>query len=93
MVDRGFLIDRECADRYINLYRPPFLGKNKQLNAEDGLKNSEIARARVHIERAIQRIKIFKIMQHKVPWPFLSKIDNIITIICGLVNISSPIIN
>jgi len=29
IVNKGFLIDRECTDRGIKLHRPPFLGKNK----------------------------------------------------------------
>ncbi|KAF0745173.1 THAP-type domain-containing protein [Aphis craccivora] len=92
MVDKGFLIEQECADRGVRLYRPPFLGKNKQLSTKDGIENAEIARARVHIERAIQRIKIFKILQQKVPWSYLPIIDKITTVICGVVNISRPII-
>lgn len=93
MVDKGFLIDQECTERGIKLYRPPFLGKSKQLCVTDGIKNAEIARARVHVERTIQRVKIFKILQQKIPWPFLSKIDKIITVISGVVNISNPIIS
>lgn len=93
MVDKGFLIDAECAEKGIKLHRHPFLGKQKQLSVEDGFQNSEIARARVHVERAIQRIKIFKIFPTKVPWIYLQKIDNIMTIICGIVNITKPIIS
>jgi len=37
MVDKGFLIDRECNDKGIKLHRPPFLGKNKQLCGTDGI--------------------------------------------------------
>jgi len=31
MVDKGFLIEKECSERGLILHRPPFLGKNKQL--------------------------------------------------------------
>ncbi|XP_008183318.1 uncharacterized protein LOC103309511 [Acyrthosiphon pisum] len=93
MVDKGFLIEQECVDSGVKLFRPPFLGKNKQLSTKDGIENAEIARARVHIERAIQRIKIFKILQQKVPWSYLPIIDKITTVICGVVNISRPIIS
>lgn len=43
MVDKGFLIKKECLDRGLILHRPPFLGKNKQLKLEDGMFNTEIA--------------------------------------------------
>lgn len=58
MVDKGFLIEKECSEWNFILHRPPFLGKNKQLTLENGMYNTEIARARVHVERTIQRIKI-----------------------------------
>lgn len=93
MVDKGFQINKECAEKGIILHRPPFLRKNKQLSLEDNLKNSEIAKARVHIEHSIQRIKIVNMFQTKVLWNFLYKIDKIMTIICGIVNISNPIIS
>lgn len=54
--------------------------------------NTDIARARVHIERAIQRLKIFHVLKNNMPWKCLSKIDKIVYIICGIVNISQPII-
>lgn len=93
MVDKGFLIDKECTDRGVKLHRPPFLGKQKQLSSDDGIVNCEIARARVHIERTIQRIKIFKIFHHKVAWAHLTQIDKIMCIVCGVVNLSNPIIS
>lgn len=27
MVDKGLIIEKECAERGIKIYRPPFLGK------------------------------------------------------------------
>lgn len=62
MVDRGFLIDKECEDNYIRLIRPPFLGRGRsQFTKEEAEITADIARARVHIERKIQRLKLFAI--------------------------------
>lgn len=58
MADRGFLIDDICADNLIELIRPPFR-KQKQMSKGDALRTQKIASARVHVERAIQRMKIF----------------------------------
>ena len=58
MVDKGFLIDVECAERRIKLIRPPFLRNKKQLPEKDSVENRDIACARVHIERMNQRIKL-----------------------------------
>lgn len=92
MVDKGFLIDDICETFKIKLIRPPFLKKQSQLTAEQAILNSKIAAARVHIERANQRIKIFKILNSKLQWSLVKKINHIFIIACGLTNLSSPIL-
>ncbi|XP_064475617.1 uncharacterized protein LOC135389506 [Ornithodoros turicata] len=67
MVDKGFLIDTLCSDVNLELTRPPFLKKQKQMSEADALRNKEIVRPRVHVERAIQRLNAYKILQQKSP--------------------------
>lgn len=93
MVDKGFLIDDICAMFKINLIRPPFLRNKKQLSAEEALINQQIASARVHIERSNQRLKIFNILNGKLQWSLVPKIDEIFTIICGITNLSPSILS
>lgn len=93
MVDKGFLIDDACATHGVSVIRPPFLRKKKQLSAEEVALNRCISKARVHIERANQRLKIFKILRNRLNWPLVRKIDQIFTIICAVVNISNPLIS
>lgn len=61
MIDKGFHIDEVCNMYNVKIIRPPFLQKN-QLSEEEAKLNLQIARAKVHIERANQRIKNFKIL-------------------------------
>lgn len=49
MSDKGFLVEQSCYNAGVKLIRPPFLKKNKQLSLTDGVANTEIAKARVHI--------------------------------------------
>ncbi|XP_064473198.1 uncharacterized protein LOC135387913 [Ornithodoros turicata] len=91
MVDKGFLIDDLCEQHGIELVRPPFLRKQQQLSRRDAENNASIASARVHVERAIQRIKRYKILQQRYPLELLPWLDDIVTIIAGLVNISKPL--
>lgn len=56
-VENAF-IEVSCTNVGDNLIRPPFLRKNKQFGLND-VANTEIAKARVHIDRAIQKIKIY----------------------------------
>ncbi|XP_072389457.1 uncharacterized protein [Diabrotica undecimpunctata] len=92
MVDKGFLIDELCSFHNVKLYRPPFLEKRKQLSREEAIQNSDIAAARVHIERTNQRIKLFKILSNKLHTNFIPYIQNIFIIICAVTNLSSPIL-
>jgi hypothetical protein len=62
MVDKGFDIQDECMNRNLKMYRPPFFDAlKKQFTAEEVEVCRTIARARVHVERSIQRIQLFKI--------------------------------
>lgn len=92
MVDKGFAIDDECRNNAIKLYRPPFLRHSTQLSKEDAEKNYLIAKARIHVERANQRIKMFNILSYDVEANILGVMDEIMFIICALVNLSPPIL-
>lgn len=92
MVDKGFLIEQECEENLIKLIRPPFLRKKKQFSKEEAEATADIARARVHVERAIQRIKIFKILNEQLSWYLIPYADEIMTIIAAIVNLSPPIL-
>lgn len=91
MVDKGFNIDNEVTTKGIKLHIPPRL-KSNQLTPEEAGLNESIAKARVHVERIMQRLKIFSVLQHTIDNSILGHIDDIIAIVCGLVNLSNPIL-
>ncbi|XP_077526840.1 uncharacterized protein LOC144138436 isoform X2 [Haemaphysalis longicornis] len=91
MADRGFLIDDCCAERLVGLVRPPF-EKSRQLSGCDAVRTQEIASASVHFGRVIQRMKAFKILTTRVPWKLASRLDQIVTIIAGITNLSAPVL-
>lgn len=97
MADKGFLISEELEKKNLILIQPPFLkSKNQtkpQLSKTDAFINKDVASARVHVERAIQRCKTFGILSHKVPWHIVPYFDDVLTIILGLVNLSHPILD
>lgn len=93
MVDKGFHIEGECMKHDIQLIRPPFLRKGKQLSQLDAEQTAQIARARVHVERTIQRIKQYSILCQKIEWEMLPYVDDIVTVVCALVNLSKPILS
>ncbi|KAK4884907.1 hypothetical protein RN001_001178 [Aquatica leii] len=92
MVDKGILIKNECQQHFIKLIRPPYLRNRTQFSKEDAQTTASIAKARVHVERAIQRIKIFRICKGTILWTLLPYMDSIMIIIAGLTNLSPPIL-
>lgn len=93
MVDKGFMIDNECASAMIQLIRPPFQGKRKQFTETEAKETKKIAAARIHVERVIQRIKQFQILNGPVPWRTGRHMGMISNIICAIVNLSPPILS
>ncbi|CAB4009571.1 THAP domain-containing 11, partial [Paramuricea clavata] len=60
MADRGFEIENDLPPG-VSLNIPPFLGEQAQFSKEDEIKTRRIAKHRIHVERAIQRIKSFQL--------------------------------
>ena len=69
MADRGFNITDLVTKRRATLNIPPF-SKGKQLSTKACTQTRRIAAVRIHVERAIQRLKDFKTL-HKVFCQFL----------------------
>lgn len=59
--------------------------------AADAKWTASVARARVHKERVIQRLKVFKVFKGPIPWEMLQAVDNSMTVVAGIINLSSPI--
>lgn len=92
MVDKGFLINDICTLYGIKLIRPPYLKNKAQFSKEEAENTRYIAKARVHVERANQRIKLFKIFAGKMDWSLLPVVHDSFFVVCALVNLSSPIL-
>lgn len=60
MADRGFLIAEELEEIGVSLNIPAFLGGRAQLTRAEVKESQTIASVRIHVERAIQRIKKFQ---------------------------------
>jgi hypothetical protein len=63
MADRGFLISGILSDMGVKLHMPSFKETERtQLTSLETIKSENISKVRIHVERAIQRIKIFHIL-------------------------------
>ena len=92
MVDKGFCVEQECLNHAIDMIRPPFLRAKKQLSEAQSKATADIARARVHVERTIQRIKPFAILRHRLPFSMLCHANQIMAVVCGITNLSAPVL-
>ncbi|XP_024884815.1 uncharacterized protein LOC112462951 isoform X2 [Temnothorax curvispinosus] len=93
LADKGFpgiqtVIDENGKGALIVM--PPFL-RDPQFSAEDVERTYKVAKVRIHIERIMQRLRIYKILD-KFSIDMLPHADNIV-FMCGvLVNVQPPII-
>jgi hypothetical protein len=67
LADRGFPIREELLLHYANLVIPPPGSGIQQMSRENVLKTKTIANIRIHVERAINRIKWFAILKNTLP--------------------------
>ena len=62
MADKGFTISDLVEPKGLKLNIPPFLKDRGALNPTEIIETQEIASVRIHIERAIRRVKSFHIL-------------------------------
>ena len=93
IADKGFTIHDLLIPRGIRLNIPPFLQKNMQMAANDVFLTKKIARLRVHVERAIGRVKEYKILQDTLPASMWDSISNVIYVCCMLSNFGPPLVS
>ena len=92
MADKGFTID-DLLPPGVGLNIPPFLGMQGQMSAEDVVKTQSIASLRVHVERAINKIKNFRIWDGIVPLNLFGIVNQMWTVCAVLCNLQKPIIS
>ena len=73
MADRGFTID-DILPPGVTLNVPPRLNDSGQLTESEWTTTRRIASVRIHVERAMERIKNYQIL-HNVPNSIHNKIN------------------
>ena len=93
LADKGFpeikaKIDE--AGKKVLLVMPPFLEKKSEFSKEETALTYSVAKVRIHVERIMQRLRTYKILQF-IPEHFFSSIDDVLHMACVLVNLQPPI--
>ena len=97
MADRGFIIRYYLLERKAKLIIPPFThkcrwGKGKRLNASEIQRTRQIAKLRIHVERAIQRLKAYKLLSGILPIILKPIASQILVVAAFLCNLSKPLV-
>ena len=69
---------------------PPVMKSNSQMAAEDVILTKKFAHLRIHVERAIGRIKEYYILQSVLPAAMLDIINQVVFVCCMLSNFNPP---
>jgi hypothetical protein len=87
LADRGFLIQDELAAYGAQLAIPPFSKGKKQFSQKEVENSRRLSRSRIHVERAIERVKRFQILKNVMPITLLPHADSIVTICSALTHL------
>ena len=93
MADRGFTIDDLLKPMGVKLIIPAFLKERKQFEEDETIETQQIAAERIHVERAINKVKKFRIFDSAIPLTMHGSINQIWTVCCLLTNSFNPVIS
>ena len=86
LVNRGFTIQELLNPYKVTINIPPFLGKRDKLTPQEELLTRRIAKARIHVERANERVKKFRLLSGTLPLSLSPYINQLVFVTCCLVN-------
>ncbi|XP_068731089.1 uncharacterized protein [Montipora capricornis] len=93
MADKGFDIGDDLAKVKLRLNIPPFLRDKVGFEEHDVIKTQTIARHRIHVERAIGKVRRFKIFHSVIPVSMFGSINQIWSVACFLSNFLNPVLS
>ena len=92
MADKGFLISDLTTAKGVHLIIPPFKRKKKQLSKSEVQQTRDIANLRIHVEREMERIKNFRILQGIMPITMAPQSTKIWKLCVRLTNLQPPLV-
>ena len=93
MADKGFNIENELGSVGVSLLIPAFLKGKTQFSIQETNKNKAIASVRIHIERMMERLKNWHILDRKIPISMAPFASDIIVVLSPLSNFLPPLIS
>ena len=88
--DRGFKIEDILGFYQCSLFIPPSCHSDLQMTRAAVQQTSRIANLRIFVEKAIARIKKFRLLKFEVPVTLMQSLDDILTVAAVLTNMDDP---
>ena len=91
MADRGFNIQDDLTPLCVKVNIPPFLKGKTQLEPEELVETRRIASLRIHVERAIERIKNYHIFDGTLPSSLTDMVEEMFFVCAVMCNFMPPL--
>ena len=92
MADRGFQSKEDLLHHYCHLAVPPGARAKSQMTTTECKKTKQVANVRIHVERAINRLKTFRILKNTFPLTMLPYADDVIRTCASICNVQPALI-
>ncbi|XP_064468691.1 uncharacterized protein LOC135382955 [Ornithodoros turicata] len=92
MADRGFALTASMKEKGVKLNMPAFSKGRHQFPEMEATVSRRISQLRIHVERAINRIKTYRILKSSLPIHHKKLMDSIILVCAGLCNLKGQLI-
>lgn len=92
MADRGFTISEDLCARRVKLNIPAFMKGRDQLSEYEVIDTRRIASNRIHVERAIMRMKSYRILNTKMSNKSLRKANKTLCTVAAICNLRDQLI-
>ena len=91
MADRGFKIKSDFTMKRCYLAIPPSAAKGTQMTKDDVSEINHVANVRIYVEKAIARLKWFRILKNEIPLLEMPLLDDIVIVWSALCNLLPPL--
>ncbi|XP_068757493.1 uncharacterized protein [Montipora capricornis] len=92
MPDSGFESQDLLVPKKVSLNIPPFMRCKDQLDPDEEDETRQIAAVRIHVERAIERIKNYNILKQIIPNSMAEDLNKILKVSSYLTNLKGPLV-
>ena len=92
MADKGFTISDLTTPKGIKLILPPFKRGTNKFSKREVKQTCDIARARIHVERQMERIKNYRILHGVMPITMSNRASKVWKLCVKLTNLQPPLI-